>query len=496
MKKIKFIFFLFSLIISSHSFADANKYYPTQASVSQHPLPEWYQDAKFGVLIHYGIYDIPAWAPLLNPVGKILTREFFYTNPYSEWYLNTMQIKGSPTYFHHLLTYGAEFDYKNFAPLFNQELEKWKPDQWSKLFSTAGVKYAVLTSRHHDGFLMWPSQYRNPYFPNYIAARDVVGEFVTSIRRFGMHPGIYYSGGFDWTFESEYNGPITNVIQGLQKIPQSQIYVDYIDNQLHELIAKYHPDVLWNDVALPKKFQKWRLFADYYNTVPEGVLNNRWTQDAFDFTMLGQVPDELLDLQMTYDWFDYYTCEFATSTRFTRHKWEGTHGTGYSFSYNQVEYQYPEHFKTADELIADLADIVSKNGNLLLGIGPKADGSFPELLEKLLLNMGDWLRLNGEAIYATIPWTTQEGIAQPVNIPIRFTQSKDKKYIYAILLKNPLNNDISISHFVNQVKTIDVLNGNNPIPVSWKFIGDDLKVFLKDAPRIPHEHPLVLRISR
>ncbi|MHB1947054.1 MAG: alpha-L-fucosidase [Gammaproteobacteria bacterium] len=492
----KRIFLLVILLLLNNPII-AETYQPTHESVSKHPLPDWYQDAKFGVMIHYGLYTVPGWAPLFNPVDKILTREYFFNNPYAEWYLNTMQIKDSPTYQYHLKTYGANFRYDDFVPLFNTELKQWQPDEWSKLFTEAGAKYIVFVAKHCDGFLLWPSQFQNPYKQNYMAGRDVVGELTQSVRKYHMFMGLYYSGGYDWSWPNEFNEPITDVVSAVKKVPQSQEYADYVDHQWHELINRYHPDLLWNDVALPKKINKWKLFADYYNAIPTGVVNNRWAQgETIDYSLIGQPEDHLLDLQMKYDWFDYYSPEYLASYRQTKHKWEADHGPGYSFGYNRLEFEFPAHFKNVDELIIDLADIVSKNGNLLLAVSPMANGQIPELEKKLLLGVGAWLEKNGNAIYATKPWLYAEGFANHGKIPTRFTQSKDGKHVYVILLNNPQSEDVVIDFpFGDKITQINVLNGTHPLVVKWNVNTTNLSIFLSEKALVTRDHPLVLDIS-
>jgi alpha-L-fucosidase len=477
-------------------------YQPTHDSVATHPLPEWYQDAKFGVIIHYGIYSVPGWAPIYNPVGKVFTEEFFKNNPYPEWYSNTMQIKASPTYQYHLKKYGADFKYDSFAPLFNNELKKWTPDAWTHLFAQGGIKYVVLVSKHHDGFLLWPSKYRNPYKPDFIASRDVIKELTTSVRKHpGMHMALYYSGGYDWSWP-ETNKPITDIASALERVPQSSAYSDYVFNQWKELIDRYHPDLLWNDIALPSLVNKWQLFADYYNEVPEGVVNNRWGQgDTIDFSFLGQPADALIDLQLKKDWFDYYSPEYIPTYKLTRHKWEADHGLGYAFAYNQEEYLHPEHLKTLDQLIEDLADLVSKNGNLLLGIGPKADGTIPDYQSNILIGIGKWLKINGDAIYATRSWKIAESSASFIpstkdTIPVRFTQSKNGKYLFIILLKNPHHQTIVIDNIDVTLKKLTVLTAHHPQPVKGYITNNKLTVYLDKASGIPREHALVLRIEK
>ena len=161
-------------------------------------------------------------------------------NPYAEWYLNSMRIEGSPTQAYHRDHYGANYDYYNFASVFDREIQKWNPDAWAKVFRNAGAKYVVLTTKHHDGFTLWPSATPNPTLPadRQHATRDLVGELTTSVRKQGMRMGLYYSGGYDWTFVP---GPIRVAADHQTVKPQSQAYGKYADAQMRELIKRYHP---------------------------------------------------------------------------------------------------------------------------------------------------------------------------------------------------------------------------------------------------------------
>lgn len=470
-------------------------YEPTHESIKNHPFPEWYEDAKFGIMIHYGLYSVPGWAPIFNPSDKIFSKEYFINNPYAEWYINTMKIVGSPTYEYHKKTYGENFHYDDFVPLFNAELKKWNPDKWASLFSAANAKYVVFVSKHHDGFLLWPSDQPNPHKPNYFTKRDVVGELTQAVRKQHMRMGIYYNGD-DWAWQDPSNLPVTDLATLSKNMPQTKEYADYVDHHWRELIDKYHPDLIWNDFALTKKVDKWKLFAYYYNSIPWGVLDNRWGQDKPNFSIMGQPADELIDLQFTYDWFDYYTPEYLPHYRLTRHRWEADHGPGYSFGYNRNEYEHPEHLKTLDEMIVDLVDIVSKNGNLLLAISPEADGTIPPYQEKILLGMGEWLKINGEAIFGTRPWSFAEGQTSDSNIQVRFTRSKMNENLYVTFIQNPYGkNVISIKDLLipNPNTRIVLLDGEKGIPVKWTRTNKDLTLVLPSD--LPKEHPVVFKIT-
>src|SRR6266436_2886487 len=180
--------------------AQAPRYEPTWESLMRHQAPAWFQDAKLGIFIHWGLYSVPAWAPPSGELGKVDRTKWFYQNPYAEWYLNSIRLKESATYKHHVETYGADFDYYRFAETFNKQVQQWRPDTWADLFQKTGARYVVLTTKHHDGFTLWPSRVPNPKRPAGLQVkRDLVGEFTTAVRGKGLKMGLYYSGGLDWT---------------------------------------------------------------------------------------------------------------------------------------------------------------------------------------------------------------------------------------------------------------------------------------------------------
>ena len=182
------------------------KYEPTLESISRHPLPRWFDDAKFGIFIHWGLYSVPAWA--YAEKGKSIVDlgedpEPFHVqkyNPYAEWYLNTLRIPGTPGQQYHQKTYGDR-DYYDFQRDFERESAAMNPDDWASLFEQAGAKYAVMVTKHHDGYCLWPSEQVNPRHPGLHSKRDLVGEVTDAGRAHGMKMGLYYSGILDWTFK-------------------------------------------------------------------------------------------------------------------------------------------------------------------------------------------------------------------------------------------------------------------------------------------------------
>src|SRR6516225_3391362 len=141
------------------------KYVGTVESLRKHPLPEWYADAKLGIFIHWGLYSVPGWAVPTPSNAGLSEEEYLKNNPYAEWYLNTLRLEGSPTQKYHKQNYGPNYDYYNFADTFNKEIQRWNPDAWARVFELTGAKYVVLTTKHHDGFTLWPSEIPNPTLP-------------------------------------------------------------------------------------------------------------------------------------------------------------------------------------------------------------------------------------------------------------------------------------------------------------------------------------------
>ncbi len=417
--------------------AQAKHYEPTWESIRTHSVPDWYNDAKLGIFIHWGLYSVPAWAPPSGELGKVDPKRWFYENPYAEWYLNSLRLKDSPTYKHHIETYGANFDYYDFAPMFDKDVQKWKPAEWARLFHQTGARYVVLTSKHHDGFRLWPSRVPNPKRPHasLSAKRDLVGDLTAAVRAEVLKMGLYYSGGLDWTFETR---PIASRDDLKTTAPQTEEYARYADAHWRELIERYQPSVLWNDITYPKAGRLTEIFSEYYNRVPEGVIDNRFGVDFADFT----------------------TPEYAKYDKITEKKWESCRGLGFSFGYNRVE--GPKEVIAPDKLVALLVDIVSKNGNLLLNIGPRPDGSISEIQLDRLHALGHWLGVNGEGIFGTRPWV-RAAARSAESVDIRFTR-KDGA-LYAFLLNRPEGAMLTIPGLrAMDSATVSLLGGG---PMEW-----------------------------
>ena len=445
---------------------ETTKYEPTLASLDTHPLPQWYAGAKLGIFIHWGLYSVPGWAPLSHPDHDFTNADYIKYNPYAEWYLNVMRVPGSPTQAYQREHYGANSSYYDFAPIFNRESKKWNPDQWAETFRDAGARYVVLTTKHHEGFTLWPSTTvnPNPSIPQNErhAERDIVGDLTSAIRKQGLKMGLYYSGGYDWTFNA---GPIETAQDYESVKPESQAYGDYAFAQIHELIDRYHPAVLWNDIDWPKTGRPLQVEADYYNAVPDGVIDDRLGIKHADFV----------------------SPEYQNVDKISEKKWEECRGLGRSFGYNRAEGE-AETIAPAD-LVAMLVDIVSKNGNLLLDVGPEADGTIPPVQMERLKALGAWLKQNGEAIYDTHPWERAVGKTAEGD-DLRFTRNGGD--LYATILGNPKARTATIVGVAAQPGSQVTILGDVK-PLETKVADGNLQVTL--PAHLPGNYAYVLKLT-
>jgi alpha-L-fucosidase len=283
----------------------------------------------------------------------------------------------------------------------------------------------------------------------------------TAVNKQGLRMGLYYSGGYDWTFVP---GPIRVPADYEAVKPQSEAYGKYADAQMREIIERYHPAVLWNDIDYPKSGHPLQIMAEYYNTVPDGVIDDRFGVKHSDFV----------------------SPEYVTLDKISPTKWEECRGLGRSFGYNRAEGE-AETIAPAD-LIYLLVDIVSKNGNLLLDVGPEADGTIPPVQMDRLIALGAWLQMNGDAIYGTHPWKRAAGETAE-GIPVRFTE-KDSA-VYATLLGQPKTTGITLKSLSLKVGSQIYLLGQ-ATPLIWSQQGDAVKVSLPGT--LPGRYANVLKV--
>lgn len=448
-----FLLFVIGVLTVNAQYVDpvSKIYLPKVDDLKKHHSPEWFNDAKLGIFVHWGLYSVPAFAATKGSIREIMDnnrKEWFFYNAYAEWYQNTMRIKGSPTYMYHVENYGEDSDYYAFSQEFNKEIKNWSAEKMADVFKMSGAKYVILTSKHHDGYTLWPSRVNNNNVPEHCkpVSRDIVGELTSAVWGKGLKMGLYYSGGLDWTFNRT---PITGVGRlWPENTPQSVEYATVADAHLRELIEKYKPSVLWNDIYYPEKGDLATILSDYYNLIPEGVINDRWG----DFGVK-----------------DFTTPEYSEYNQIVAEKWESCRGLGYSFGYNQFEDD--THTLSSKALIQLLVDVVSKNGNLLINVGPKPDGTIPYIQVSRLEELGEWMQVNGEAIYETHPWKIYGGETLEKN-KIRFTKKKDILYVHFF---NPPKRKETISNLLLTEESCVQLIAEGK-RLEWEQKGKDVEI--------------------
>lgn len=343
-------------------------YVPDWSSLDKRPTPEWWIDAKFGIFIHWGVYSVPAYTTLGN---------------YAEWYQNSLEnnLHDGKIRDFHQKNYGNR-TYYDLADDFHAEL--WNPDEWAQLFEKAGARYVVLTSKHHDGYCLWPNEltsrsWGRPWSSDVRGPkRDLVGDLFTALRKTSVKPGLYFSL-YEW-------------FNPLWKFDHARYAREHAMPQLYELVEKYQPWVVWADGdwdATPDTWQSPQFLAWLYNQSPvrdRVVANDRWGSGV------------------RFKHGGIYTPEYQPELDFEDHAWEESRGMGFSYGYNRAENAWD--YNSAQSLVLHLVDKASRGGNFLLDIGPDGHGMIPPVMQERLLEIGKWLSINGEAIYGTRRWRT------------------------------------------------------------------------------------------
>lgn len=476
------------------SVIENGKYKDTWESLSQYRVPDWYKDSKFGIFIHWGLYSVPAYG--------------------SEWYSRNMYIKDSWEYKHHIETYGAhkDFGYKDFIPMF--KAEKFSADEWCDLFKQAGAQYIVPVAEHHDGFQMYKSEVSKWNAYDMGPHKDIVGELSESACRHGIVNGASSHRVEHWFFMShgkEFESDITDdekygdfYYPAMPEPNHQDLFSkptptkEFLDDWLVrccEIVDRFQPKIIyfdwWIQHSAVKPYLK-KFAAYYYNRAEEwggGVIN--YKHDAFMFGCA------VVDIERG---------QFADAKPFI---WQ----TDTAVAKNSWCYTENNDYKSPREIICDLVDIVSKNGRLLLNIGPKADGTIPDEDRHILLEIGKWLSVNGEAIYGSAVWRyAAEG---PTKVEEgQFADGNDKNYtsrdirftvnngcLYATVLSYPENGEVCIESlreadasrlplFHGIIKDVDVL-GFSEKP---EFKRDEKGLHLKTN-TVKSEYPVVFKIT-
>jgi alpha-L-fucosidase len=466
---------------------------PDWESLQKYQVPDSYKDAKFGIFIHWEVYSVPAFS--------------------NEWYPRNMYEPGFEAYKHHIATYGPQdkFGYKDFVPMF--KAEHFDPAAWAELFKKAGARYVVPVAEHHDGFAMYDSGLSDWTAAKMGPHRDVIGELGKAVRAAGLHFGVSshrvehdFFMGVGRKIQSDVNDPQyaafygpaqTGVFKWGTPVGNDFTYVssawtnDWLARSA-ELVQKYHPDIVYFDWWIGQHSIRpnlTRFAAFYYNSSLKygdhvGVINYK------DFAMQERsaVPDiergQLGDIRPLY---------WQTDTSVSNKSWG---------------YIKDDTFKSPQFIVHQLIDIVSKNGNLLMNIGPRSDGTIPEAVQQVLLDVGAWLNVNGEAIYGTRPWRTYgEGPTKPTvgsfhdtditnytAEDFRFTTKGD--VLYAIGLGWPTKGEAVIRSLAltlgsGQVRSVALLGSDAKLQFEQRAEG--LHVQLPAQP--PAKYAYVLRVT-
>jgi alpha-L-fucosidase len=440
--------------------AQQQKFQATWESLQHYNTPDWFRDAKFGIFIHWGIYSVPAFE--------------------SEWYPRNMYQEGTSEYKHHIEKYGpqSKFGYKDFIPIF--KAEKFNADAWIELFKKAGAKYIVPVAEHHDGFAMYNTALSKWNAYNMGPKRDIIGELAEASRKAGLIFGLsshriehwWFMGG-GRTFDSDVNdssyadfyGPaqVQGPFDSTSRLPV--MTPEYMNDWLLrdvELVEKYHPQLFWFDWWIEQKeMEPYRKsFASfYYNKALEWkkgvVINYKHESYPGNAAILDVERGKLPGIRPQ---------PWQTDDAIGNKSWGFTNDNT---------------FKTPQYVVTNLVDIVSKNGNLLLNIGPRSDGTITEEETNVLLATGKWLEVNGEAIYGTRPWKNYgEGPTESASgefktqkpftsKDIRFTTRGDTLYAITLLLPQ--------SHEAIAVNSLSSM-AHNGIVANVELLGSIIKL--------------------
>lgn len=458
MKKLLVLLLLCIFILPAKS----QTYENTWESLDSRPIPSWFEEAKFGIFIHWGVYSVPAWRKL---------EPGLYAS-YAEWYYARVMFNpdnGGEEF--HNKNYGPDFEYRDFGPMFRAEL--YDPGLWADLFKKSGARYVVLTSKHHDGYCLWPT--KSPFKTNWNSMdvgplRDLVGDLTDAVREKGLRMGLYYSN-IEWESSSTHRTAsgyfLPDHIVQKYRIPEDK-YVEHMNSQMKELVENYQPSLIFADGGEwdgTDEYWKTRDFLAWlYNDSPvkdEVVVNDRFAKG------------------MPGNHGDYYSSEYQdTDAVGSGHPWEESRGIGGSYGFNRAE--NINDYSTSRELVHELIDIVSRGGNLLLNVGPTADGRIPVIMQQRLMDIGSWLEVNGEAIYGS----RKRGISSQINGEQTLYFTTKAGNLFCIF--DQWSEKLSIKLLDNEAITSVSLLGYEG-SISWKTEGERLMI---ELPRIgPDEIP-------
>jgi alpha-L-fucosidase len=459
------------------------KWKPTPESIDSHKAPDWFQDAKFGMFIDWGLWSVAGWAPKKEKGAM-----------YPDWYELRLHTDSAFIKYHEK-NWGKDFKRDDFIPLFTAN--EYNPEKLAKVAVDAGMKYVVPFSKHHSGFCLWPSSYTQRDAGDMGPKRDLIKPMVESCKKQRLKFGFYFSVE-EWEYPLiDAEGKIKTRLwetkdmpsmselekRASGKIPVRNFAKDYIVPQAIEFIDQYDPDLLWYDGEWTTEASALRTYdiSSYYYNQAEGrkevAVNDRY----------GLKDGERLRFVRG----DFFTSEFHSLTdenKKSTHAWEECRGISQSFGYN---WQDTEANVISSKAFIDMfVDIVAKGGNLLLIVNLDGQGALPELQEKRLADIGKWLKVNGEGIYSTRPFSRQ------IEGAVAFTRSKDNQYIYAIMKEWP-GKELHLKG-INAEKGSKVEMLGFDKPLEWIKVNDGVTVKLpaklQDKRDRPCDYSWVLKI--
>jgi len=513
LKTLLFImFFVLSGSLNSYcenTFEDKN-YQPTWNSLGRHQIPEWFKDAKFGIYTHWGVYSVPAY-------GRN-----------GSWYPHNMYKKGTDQYNYHVKHYGlpSKFGYKDFIPMF--KAEKFNADEWAELFKKAGAKFAGPVAEHHDGFAMWDTKYSKWNAAKMGPKRDVVGELEKAIKKRGMKFITTFHHATNWAYyphwvesfdcsNPKYSGlygPIhdqdknwpewykigADELAFMQQQPSKEFNELWL-GKLKEVIDNYQPDLIWFDGSLDRMHDNYeRNFFSYYFNQAE-----KWNKDVEVLFKGDDVPPCVATVDF----------ELGRMGRLTKYIWITDTSIDEQGAWSYVQ---GLTYKSANQLVDNLIDRVSKNGLLLLNVGPKADGTIPEEAKERLLEIGKWLEVNGDAIYGTRAWriygegpTVMEAAGayterggrdvEYTGEDIRFTVKDNNLYVICLAWPGDevvirtlrrLEEELSIYWTEDDIESIRMLGADEEL--DWHF--SEAGLHIKTPDKRPCKYAYVFKIKR